>query len=579
MIKTKDADLTSRQTVFYFLIILVGLFLRWYHIDQRPFHHDESLHAVYGAYNYFSPEHNFYKYSALLHGPLLYDLLPYFYEMLGATDFAARSLITLIGSLFLLVPLLFRHKLNSKTLIYLTTILAVSPLLVYYSRFLREDFLVLSTMMGMLYAVVTDKERIKGPLFLCSLSLHYCVKENVFITMALLLGFLAYDAFINLFLKQEKEISKLWKFLKGHWLSTLIGFASAVFIFCYIYSARFRYSKGIIDGLYRDSLLYWLNQHNVERIKGPFAFQFLMISWYDFYFILLMIFFFFHSFYKMKSQLKWYSLGSIVMSFVMYFLCNQHMLETNSIFLFFKLKIPFDLWWLILLVPHSIIITTHHMLSKQKDLAWFSYLFYASFFTYSYVGEKVPWLALYPLVFGLIYFAVYFDHYFTNRNNEIVNLGLIFIGLFTLRICLITNFNRGGDETELISQVHTTKEFHSVMKKIRDRMVSPTKLNSKALITGDAVWPATWYLFNEPDYHYYDQGVAKDEYPFVIENYMSAVNLDKSHRKITLKLRGWWVPEYNDLNIKNYLNYVITHRPWSPVGHSFVDFYLKKDFN
>ncbi len=579
MIKTKDNELTNSQTVFYFLIILVGLSLRWYQLDYRPFHHDESLHAVYGAYNYFSPDTNFYKYSALLHGPLLYDLLPYFYEMLGTNDFAARSLIALIGSLLIFAPWLFRKHLNAKVFLAITTIIAISPMLVYYSRFLREDFLVLTTMIGMLYAVVTDKERIKSPLFLCSLSLHYCIKENVFISMSLMLGFVLYDYLLSFWLKQKTEAKKIIEFIQKHWLSSVIGFCSAVFLFCYIYSSRFRYSKGILDGLYRDSLLYWLNQHNIERIKGPFSFQFLMISWYDFYLILFMLIFYLHTFYKMKNSLRLASGISILLSFVCYFNLTPESLMTNPVWIFFKLKIPFDVWWLMILIPHSIIIATHHMIQKQKDLAWFSYLFYASFFTYSYVGEKVPWLSLYPLFWGIIYFCVYYDHYFQYKHTEFINLGVIFFTFFTFRICLMTNFNRSGDDTELISQVHTTKEFHNIMKRIKDRMVSPTKVNSKALITGDAVWPATWYLFNQEDYHYIMQQKEVKLYPYIIENYPAQLPLEESHRKVTIKLRGWWVPEYEALSFGTYLNYMITHKPWSNTGFSYVDFYIKKNFN
>jgi uncharacterized protein (TIGR03663 family) len=579
MIKTKDTEFTNRQTIFYCLIILVGLLLRWYHLDLRPFHHDESLHAVYGAYNYFSPETNYYRYSPLLHGPLLYDLIPYFYEMLGATSFAARSIIALIGSLFLLVPLLFREKLKTRSLINLTTIIAISPLLVYYSRFLREDFLVLSTMIGMLYAVTTDQARIKAPLFLCSLALHYCIKENVFISMALIIGFLIYDFGIKFFTKDENEIIKTWKFVQKHWLSSLIGLLCAIFLFCFIYSARFHYAKGILDGLYRESLLYWFNQHNIERIKGPFVFQLLMISWYDFYFIFLMLFFYGHSVFKMNTPLKIASFVSIALAFLFYFLATPENMLNNSVYQFFKLKLPFDVWWFFTLVPTSLIVTTHHLLKKEQNLAWFSYLFYASFFTYSYVGEKVPWLSLYPLVFGLIYFVNYYDQIFIRKHHEVLVLVAVFLAFFTLRINLITNFNRAGSETELISQVHTTKEFDEVMKKIKDRMSSPTKSEAKAFIFGDGVWPATWYLFNEVDYHFFDQGIKKQEYPFVIENYPSTSELESTHRKITLKLRGWWVPEYNDLKFKTYINYAVTHKPWNTSGYTYVDFFLMKNLN
>jgi len=44
-------------------------------------------------------------------------------------------------------------------------------------------------------------------------------------------------------------------------------------------------------------------------------------------------------------------------------------------------------------------------------------------------------------------------------------------------------------------------------------------------------------------------------------------------------LRGWWVPEYNELNIKNFINYAVTHKPWNTSGYTYVDFFLMKNLN
>jgi len=50
-----------------------------------------------------------------------------------------------------------------------------------------------------------------------------------------------------------------------------------------------------------------------------------------------------------------------------------------------------------------------HLLSRDRALAFWGYFFWASFFTYSYLGEKVPWLSVYILLPGLIYLALFFD--------------------------------------------------------------------------------------------------------------------------------------------------------------------------
>jgi uncharacterized protein (TIGR03663 family) len=575
MFTVKDNSLNARETLYFFSIILVGLFLRWYGLSDRPYHHDESLHAVYGAYNYFHPDTLYYKYTALLHGPLMYKLIPYFYEIFGANLFSARVLIALIGSAFLFVPWLFREHFSKNIFLALTSFVAVSPLLVYYSRFLREDFLVLSSLLGMIFAVTNAPTKYKGGLFFIFLSLHYCVKENVFITMAMGLGYLFYDALLAVTNQKVSNLKQILNYFKENLGFSLLGLAIAIFIFCYYYSAQFRNPELILNGLYKDSLLYWLNQHHIERIKGPFSFQFLIITFYDFYFMIFMAFISLHMIMTSKTIEKSIALLILFIGFILAYTAKETTFE-NWLWQFFKLKIKLDIFWLFAILLMSLFTTTIHWLKEEKHLAWFSYLFWGTFFSYSYVGEKVPWLSLYPLLFGMIYISLYFQH---NFRSFIVNRFHYFIFtlvlLFTIRICLITNYDRAGSATELISQVHTSKQFHQIVKTLKDKMNSPIKKELSTLITGDAVWPSTWYFFNEQDFHFFNQKENSNQYRYIIQNEF-VETLDKTHDRHHVKLRGWWVPNYELMNTKNVFQYVLAHQPWNESGYSFVYFYIKK---
>lgn len=575
MIKVKDNSLNTKETVYFFCIILVGLLLRWINLDARPYHHDESLHAVYGAYNYFSPDTLYYKYTALLHGPLMYRLIPYFYEIFGTNLLSARILITLIGSIFLFVPILFRSKISKNNFLLLTTVVCISPLFVYYSRFLREDFLVLSTMIGMTYAITVAQSKFKAGLFFIFLSLHYCIKENVFITMALLLGFLIYDFALSVYTQKTSALKKVAINLKENAIYAIIGLGIAIFIFCYYYSAQFRNPELILNGLYKDSLLYWLNQHNIERIKGPFSFQFLMLTFYDFYFVLLILLITGHQLLKEQSKLKYIPIALIMITLLLSLICKEKHFET-FIYSFFKLKIPLDIFICFLIIILSVATTTMHWLRGNVTLAWFSYLFWATFFSYSYVGEKVPWLSLYPLFTGLIYALLYIeDNFIYDLESKYLQFIFALLILFTIRISIMTNFDRAGSHLELISQVHTTQDFHQIMVSLKEKMKTPLKKDSSTLITQDAVWPATWYLFNENDFHFYNQYGDEKKYRYIIRNDIDE-NLASSHEHYNLKLRGWWVPEYDKLSFKLAMNYIISHHPWNPSGFSHVYLYIRK---
>lgn len=582
MIKINETEFNLRESFGYFLIVLVGLFLRWYQLDARPFHHDESLHAVYGAYNYFQGDYQFYRYTALLHGPVLYDILPFFYDLFGFNDFGARSPIAVLGSLFIFLPLFFKSFLGKRTFIIATSFISLSPLLIYYSRFLREDFLVLFSMSLMLIGLFVVPKIFKAPLVFTGLSLHYCIKENVFITMSFIFGYLIYEWAMNKVFKIQYEslVFKITRFIKTNWISTLIGFLFAVYMFCYIYSAQFRYMKGIIDGLYRDSLLYWLNQHNVERIKGPFVFQFLTLSWYESFFILI---FFAQTIWLIKEFSKKFKIIAgliITLSLIFYAVVDHQSLESNPVWLFFKLKEKVDVWWLIHLLGFSLLVPTYHLLKQDRILSIFSYFFYASFFTYSFVGEKVPWLALYPLFFGLIYFLIYFKEKINNLELKkhqflIISLTVIVI-FFNLRATYKFSFLKAGSEEEYISQVHTTHEFKEVAYMIKNQMKSPLKQNAKTLVFGDAIWPVSWFYYGETDYVYIPGIHPESEYQYLFKNYQVPPENPELWDKTTLKLRGWWVPDMTKLTLKSYFLYAIFHNPWSETGYTYVDFYQKK---
>jgi hypothetical protein len=57
--KTSGSYFTGTEWAFYATIIVVGLILRWTLLDMRPYHHDESLHGMYGRYFYDFPNANF----------------------------------------------------------------------------------------------------------------------------------------------------------------------------------------------------------------------------------------------------------------------------------------------------------------------------------------------------------------------------------------------------------------------------------------------------------------------------------------------------------------------------------------
>ncbi|MFC6955092.1 flippase activity-associated protein Agl23 [Halorubellus litoreus] len=83
-----------------------------------------------------------FEYRPVTHGPLLYHVDRVLFELVGASDLVARLPVAVVGGLLPLAAWLFRDHLRDSELLAFGVLLAANPVLVYYSRYLRNDVLV-----------------------------------------------------------------------------------------------------------------------------------------------------------------------------------------------------------------------------------------------------------------------------------------------------------------------------------------------------------------------------------------------------------------------------------------------------
>ena len=153
-----DPQSTRNRTLFLVIILaavsLLALLFRVWELDLRPMHHDEANQAVRtgilletGQYRYDPKNH---------HGPTLYYVsLPLAWLSAGR-DFSKTTELTfrLVPALFglALVPMLFflRRGLSVPALGLAALLTAVSPAMVYYSRFYIQEMLLVFFTFGVL---------------------------------------------------------------------------------------------------------------------------------------------------------------------------------------------------------------------------------------------------------------------------------------------------------------------------------------------------------------------------------------------------------------------------------------------
>jgi len=126
----------DRVVVALLAITVLALAARFVSLGARPFHWDE---ARVGYWSLRFLDSGAYEYRPVAGGPFLYIVERYVFGLVGATDATARAVVAAVGGLSPLVALLFRTRLRDSETVALGGLLAASPVLLYYGRFLRGD--------------------------------------------------------------------------------------------------------------------------------------------------------------------------------------------------------------------------------------------------------------------------------------------------------------------------------------------------------------------------------------------------------------------------------------------------------
>lgn len=209
--------------VFLFGIIIFLAFLsRFYDLGARVMSHDESLHTYFSWLLY---KGDGYQHTPMMHGPQQFHLLALVYYLFGVSDFTSRIPAALFSIAMIWMVWYWRRYLGKAGALIAGLLMLISPFMLYYGRYVRnEPYSGLAGLL-MLFAVLRYLEKgEKRYLFWLTISLliNFTAKETAFIYAAQLLLFLA-----GYF---------LWQLLRKPWLDdkarkafvTLIALATLI---------------------------------------------------------------------------------------------------------------------------------------------------------------------------------------------------------------------------------------------------------------------------------------------------------------------------------------------------------------
>ncbi len=153
-----------------------------------------------------------WEYRAEVHGPFLYHVDGFLFQMVGASDFTARLPVAVVGGLLPLVAWLLRDHLRDDEVVGAALLLAANPILLYYSRFMRNDVLVAGFALfafGFLVRAIHERSRTHLYVGVAALALAFTTKENALIYVGTWVGALALCFDHRLFLSRARERDEL----------------------------------------------------------------------------------------------------------------------------------------------------------------------------------------------------------------------------------------------------------------------------------------------------------------------------------------------------------------------------------
>jgi uncharacterized protein (TIGR03663 family) len=593
----QESTWSDRHWLLAILLVATGVVLRFYNLGDKPYHHDEAIFGMYAFYHFDNPQTGFYKYIPMLNGPLLFHLQAQIFKFFGATDFTGRLIPAVLGSSMLFIPFLFRKKLSSGLFYTILALICLSPVFIYFSRFLRHEYLVISCYVLFLYFLLQKPSNLKFFILPFLFWLHWCIKENVYVFAAIIIGFLIFDAMITQFKKKyllDKEVTTFSStYLKTttpiQLVFVAIGLLAGFILFYLLYSNFGVFNDGFLDGICRQSFSYWFNQHSIERIKGPFAIHFMMLNWYE------LCAFLFICFAYIAQCLQYYSKTQkyILLYFIVALTCitlvfTPTILDISLFRDFFKLKFSLDVFLFFFYIFIAVMHTSILLWNKLKIEGLLYYLFISHLFTYSYLGEKVPWLVLYPLLFGLIYatHTFYKQEIWQKYLNWKVNGTLSLSGIIMLVIlssnfyqAVRLNFFRSANIEEFIIQVHPVHAYKNALNHIINTInIKKFPTPPSILMIDDSTWISTWYFKHARlPTTFSREAKPLDQHDIILSKDPNLAVME-THNKIEVDYSGWWVPDYDKFSFINFYAYSFNHIAWNVSGLMKYYIYTRKGF-
>ncbi|MEP6995132.1 MAG: flippase activity-associated protein Agl23 [Acidobacteriota bacterium] len=574
------------------LLILAAVFTRFWHLSERPLHHDESIHA----YQSWSLSRGAdWRYDPAYHGPFLYYVNALVYKVAGATNFTARVMPAVFGLILIGFAWPLRRWIGNTAAAAYAIFLLTSGHISYFSRFIREDLYSLVFTLGTILAFqrFLETDRAKW-LYLAAASFAFAgvTKENAYMTGVLFVGYGVW-AYLSDAAESRRRGGSLAAPLKdtARWIwPRLIPLISAELLFLVIWVTMYTgFGKHPGDFFSIDKAVrYWMGQHAIARIPGPWWYYFPQLGYYEtaicFAAVAALLSYDFRRDPLVQASLITGAFLAIYTALVLVFA-----------------RVPaLPLRWIAIVGVGALVLSLVLGRTQEQTLSpFYRFIVYwavGSMAIYGWAREKVPWLTVHPLLPITILASIGAAKLWARRQSLVARAGLAIIGVL---LCVNTwgmylaNFRysahdvaREPHHAEMLAYVQTSKDLvrnlEAALEKAKPRVPAG---QSVIAVAGEAGWPLTWYLRDVQTA--WSSRIEAASTPIIISDWDPEGSLDKQladkYDATRVPIRAWWFPEprkdgaIQRPTFNDFFRWWLFHEIWSPIGSQDATMFLRKD--
>ena len=218
------------EKVIFVVIIILAIVSRFYILGERVMSHDEVNH-VRPSWELYTGQG--YRHDPVTHGPMQFHLVALTYFLLGDNDFTSRVPAVLFSIATVLMLWKYRRYFGRVGALIGSLFMLISPFMLYYGRYTRNDAFVALWGVITLYAVLRYLEvgKDKFLLLLAGIfALQFTTKETAYIYAAQILLFLLLFFLKRIYEKNWVDDTKKRPFLFGIIVAVILIALSGVLL-------------------------------------------------------------------------------------------------------------------------------------------------------------------------------------------------------------------------------------------------------------------------------------------------------------------------------------------------------------